>query len=183
MYIGIRNTTYLIPDPRLLIQTWTVGENLYTGTWYPMIQESGTFITPANSNNSYASLTLSALCYNGSNVPLYSASTCALLDTPLGESALCMYAGYNTSISSLGATFNVQRSSDNEVLEKMGDANGDGIININDVTILQLDWGDHCNYTAYQTAWQSWGPHIVDFNGDGSINIQDVTILEQYWGE
>jgi len=54
---------------------------------------------------------------------------------------------------------------------KSGDANGDGAVNISDLSILGDTWGQ--NVTANTSA---------DFNGDGVVNIGDLSILGDNWG-
>lgn len=55
---------------------------------------------------------------------------------------------------------------------KTGDINGDGAININDLSILSNNW----NKTG-ATASQG------DLNGDGAVNINDLSILSSNWGK
>ncbi|MFI5240411.1 MAG: dockerin type I domain-containing protein [Candidatus Saccharimonadia bacterium] len=52
-----------------------------------------------------------------------------------------------------------------------GDANGDGVVNITDLSILASNWG------ATGATWAQG-----DFNGDGVVNILDLSILATNWG-
>lgn len=63
-----------------------------------------------------------------------------------------------------------------------GDSNGDGIVNVNDVTYLQLhisgrvnDDGSSLINTENKAIFDS-----VDMNKDGKIDVQDVTALQIY---
>jgi hypothetical protein len=53
-----------------------------------------------------------------------------------------------------------------------GDANLDGLININDITLL-IEW-------LYQGGWWPPDPECGDVNDDGIINILDITYLIAY---
>ncbi len=55
---------------------------------------------------------------------------------------------------------------------KAGDINGDGSVNLNDLSILSSNW----NKTG-MTAAQG------DLNGDGSINLNDLSILSSNWNK
>ena len=50
----------------------------------------------------------------------------------------------------------------------LGDANGDGKVDINDLTIVQANYGKTTGMT-----WQTG-----DFNGDGKVDINDLTIIQ-----
>ncbi|MCH7541724.1 hypothetical protein IH981_03040, partial [Patescibacteria group bacterium] len=52
--------------------------------------------------------------------------------------------------------------------KKLGDINGDGKINIRDLSILLFRWR-----TKYVNA---------DFNGDGKVDIRDLSVLLSRWG-
>ena len=54
-----------------------------------------------------------------------------------------------------------------------GDANGDGSVDISDLTVLSQNWED---YSEVKTWAQG------DFNGSGYVDISDLTLLSQYWG-
>ena len=53
------------------------------------------------------------------------------------------------------------------------DLNKDGLINISDVVVIGLHWG--------QTGAHGWIPQ--DLNNDGVINIGDVVVIGLHWGE
>ena len=59
---------------------------------------------------------------------------------------------------------------------KTGDADGDGVVNINDVTAIQ-------RHVAEFEALEDLQAKAADVNGDGSITIEDATILQQYLAE
>jgi len=50
----------------------------------------------------------------------------------------------------------------------LGDVNGDGVVNVNDILMLIVAWGpcDGC---------------IEDLNGDGTVNVSDLILLISYW--
>jgi hypothetical protein len=52
-----------------------------------------------------------------------------------------------------------------------GDANGDGRVNIKDMTPIQLNW--------LKTV--PMAPASADLNGDGFINIKDAAFVQVYW--
>ena len=54
-----------------------------------------------------------------------------------------------------------------------GDANGDGSVDISDLTVLSQNWED---YSEVKTWAQG------DFNGSGYVDIGDLTLLSHYWG-
>jgi hypothetical protein len=50
-----------------------------------------------------------------------------------------------------------------------GDANGDGHVNISDLSILSSTWLSNSDLRA-------------DFNNDNIVNIQDLSIMATNWG-
>ena len=54
-----------------------------------------------------------------------------------------------------------------------GDANGDGTVDISDLTVLSQNWED---YSEVKTWAQG------NFNGDDYVDISDLTLLSHYWG-
>ena len=54
-----------------------------------------------------------------------------------------------------------------------GDANGDGRVDINDLTMLLTNYG--------KTAGMGWS--TGDFNGDGNVDINDLTIVLTNFGK
>ena len=59
-----------------------------------------------------------------------------------------------------------------------GDVNGDGKINLTDVTMLKRYWSNYNQATGTSTIKVQPG---ADCNGDGKINLTDVTMLKRYW--
>jgi peptidoglycan/xylan/chitin deacetylase (PgdA/CDA1 family) len=55
---------------------------------------------------------------------------------------------------------------------KPGDANGDGLVNIKDATIVSLNWGKTVIGAAQG-----------DLNGDGTVNIKDATLISLNWSK
>jgi hypothetical protein len=62
-----------------------------------------------------------------------------------------------------------------EELRKMGDVNGDGIIDMKDVDIMRATFGS-------TPGSPNWNP-ACDLNGDGVVNIKDATILGTNYGQ
>lgn len=58
------------------------------------------------------------------------------------------------------------------LVAKAGDVNGDNLVNIQDATIVSLNW----NKTAATRA-------MGDVSGDGVVNIQDATIISLNWSK
>ena len=52
-----------------------------------------------------------------------------------------------------------------------GDANGDGLVNASDASILSSNW-----LTTLGATWTQ-----ADFNGDGAVNDIDATLLAANW--
>ena len=59
---------------------------------------------------------------------------------------------------------------------KLGDASGDGIVNINDVTVIQ-------RYLAELETLEGIYLHAADANQDGTVDIADATIIQMYLAE
>ena len=59
---------------------------------------------------------------------------------------------------------------------KLGDANGDGHVNINDVTLIQ-------RYKADMETLEGINFHAADVDGEGIVSIEDATILQRYFAE
>ena len=55
----------------------------------------------------------------------------------------------------------------------LGDANGDGVVNITDATLIQ-------KHIAEIETLTSDGILVSDVDGDGSVNIKDATIIQKY---
>ncbi len=60
----------------------------------------------------------------------------------------------------------------NTTPSKPGDANGDGLVNIKDATLVSLNWGK-----SGMTLAQG------DLSGDGIVNIKDATLVSLNWGK
>ena len=58
----------------------------------------------------------------------------------------------------------------------LGDADGDGVVNINDVTTIQ-------RHVAEFEVLEDLQAKAADVNGDGSITIEDATLVQQYLAE
>ena len=58
----------------------------------------------------------------------------------------------------------------------LGDANLDGIVNINDVTEIQRNLAEYISLSKTAKA-------NADFNQDGSITIEDCTSMQHYLAE
>lgn len=61
-------------------------------------------------------------------------------------------------------------------IHKSGDINGDDMVNVSDVTMLQRYLADMCDLYDEQRA-------IADTNADGSVDILDATYLQMYLAE
>ena len=59
-----------------------------------------------------------------------------------------------------------------EPVVTLGDLNGDGIVNINDVTVLQRGLAEFEDLTEEQIA-------VADTNGDGRVNVKDVAKIQR----
>ena len=59
---------------------------------------------------------------------------------------------------------------------KLGDVNGDGHVNINDVTTIQ-------RYLAELETLEGIYLHAADANQDGTLDISDATTLQMYLAE
>lgn len=60
-----------------------------------------------------------------------------------------------------------------QVVRFPGDANGDGGVDLTDLSMLSSAWG--------QTGSPNFSP--ADFNGDGRVDLTDLSILSSYWGQ
>ena len=59
-----------------------------------------------------------------------------------------------------------------EPVAPLGDLNGDGVVNINDVTVLQRGLAEFEDLTEAQIA-------VADTNGDGRVNVKDVAKIQR----
>ena len=55
----------------------------------------------------------------------------------------------------------------------LGESNGDGMVNINDVTLIQ-------EYNVELEALSDRQQKLADYNGDGIIDITDATAIQLY---
>ena len=58
-------------------------------------------------------------------------------------------------------------------LQKSPDINGDGIVNVLDITILAMAWQTSAGEPKYD--------YRCDLNNDGVVNVLDITILAMAW--
>ncbi len=58
---------------------------------------------------------------------------------------------------------------------KIGDANGDGYVNVGDLQAVVTAWGSND-----QGGWWNWDPDC-DFNNDGYITVGDLQVLVVHW--
>ena len=59
---------------------------------------------------------------------------------------------------------------------KLGDANGDGYVNVNDVTAIQ-------RHAAELEPLEGINFHAADINGDGNVSVDDATELQRFLAE
>ena len=59
---------------------------------------------------------------------------------------------------------------------KLGDANGDGYVNVNDVTVIQ-------RHAAELELLEGINFHAADINGDGNVSVDDATELQRFLAE
>ena len=59
---------------------------------------------------------------------------------------------------------------------KLGDANGDGYVNVNDVTAIQ-------RHAAELELLEGINFHAADINGDGNVSVDDATELQRFLAE
>ena len=83
---------------------------------------------------------------------------------------------YTTYASSL---YNGLQASTSETtaVSQAGDFNGDGIVNVNDVTIFVIAYNNYWSHQPYN--------QLSDMNNDGTINVNDITLFvlayNQFW--
>lgn len=54
----------------------------------------------------------------------------------------------------------------------LGDANGDGVVNIFDIVLIKANWGESV----------ATNPFSGDVNNDGVVNILDIVLVTANWG-
>ncbi|RLG71251.1 MAG: hypothetical protein DRO11_04875 [Methanobacteriota archaeon] len=62
-----------------------------------------------------------------------------------------------------------------------GDANGDGVVNILDATMVGLRWYDSCECGDYCWEGQDMADR-ADLNNDCKVNVLDGVIIGANWG-
>lgn len=91
-----------------------------------------------------------------------------------GSPNVVIYCYYNSYAHTFAKTQNIPYVLlDNALL---GDANGDGSVNINDVTAIQ-------RFKADMEVIEGINLHAADVNGDGDVTIEDATILQRFFAE
>ncbi len=106
------------------------------------------------------------LTRNGTTVATLSGSTLSYTD--VGLTATTTYTYTLVALDAAGNTSGAANLSASTQTAKTGDLNGDGSVNITDLSIFLTYWG-----TSNSTA---------DINHDGTVNITDLSILLTYWG-
>ncbi len=121
-------------------------------------------------------------------IPAYAFANCASLtrvNIPAGVSSIDSTAFVNDPNLTLGVyygsfayTYAKENNFSYVLLDgvKHGDANGDGNVNINDVTAIQRDLAELEKLNELQAL-------AADINGDGIVDIADATALQQYLAE
>ena len=109
-----------------------------------------------------------AFLYNGSMTDLN-----ALISPSLGWTLTYAYA-VNAAGQIAGVGTNASGQTDALLLTPQipGDANLDGTVDINDLTVVLSNYG-----ARGATWWQG------DFNGDGKVDINDLTIVLSHYGQ
>ncbi|MBK8022952.1 MAG: hypothetical protein IPK19_16385 [Chloroflexi bacterium] len=88
-----------------------------------------------------------------------------------------IWVKHELSLSSSVANVTLLEGSNDVVIPilRMGDANGDNVINIQDFSLLAAAFGSSNGQAAYNPA--------VDFNGDSLVNIADFSLLAASFGQ
>jgi chitodextrinase len=107
---------------------------------------------------------------NGTKVGTSSGATYS--DTGLSPNTTYTYtvSAYDAAGNTSAASSSVQATTLTGPAAIVGDLNGDGVVNIVDLSILLSHWGN-----THATASQG------DLNGDGVVNIVDLSILLSHW--
>ena len=121
-------------------------------------------------------------------VPAYSFAECQNLsrvDIPATVTSIAPTAFYNDPNLNLGVYYGsagyeyaVEQNIPYVLLDgvKLGDANGDGSVNINDVTSIQ-------RHLAELEILEGIYLHAADANQDGTVDIADATVIQMYLAE
>ena len=105
------------------------------------------------------------ILYNGSNICLFYGSN-SWSYTLLGHIDGLLQEELRTFLKAGESNIRVTLSLSDEATSRAGDVNGDGNVNITDVTIL-----------ISMVLTDATPTHGADVNGDGAVNISDVTGL------
>lgn len=107
------------------------------------------------------------------------------IDIPKKVTAIAKSSFYNCASLTLGVWYEsygynyaVENNIPHTLLDgvKLGDASGDGSVNINDVTMIQ-------RYLAELETLEGIYLHAADANQDGTVDIADATIIQMYLAE
>lgn len=101
-------------------------------------------------------------------------SVTSISDTAFAHSSPTFYIYYNSYAHTYALDNNIPYVLIDGV--KLGDANGDGSVNINDVTAIQ-------RYLAELETLEGIYLHAADANQDGTLDISDATSLQMYLAE
>lgn len=105
--------------------------------------------------------------YDNDTAPPYASIAWNTTSVADGAHTLTLHAFDAAGNEGNSQTVTVQVRNTSTPTPLVGDVNGDGHINITDLSILNSHWGT--SYTA------------ADFNHDGTINITDLSILLSHW--
>jgi peptidoglycan/xylan/chitin deacetylase (PgdA/CDA1 family) len=116
----------------------------------------------------------SAVRYDATNVNSIRVKNANFIYKPTSAAVVAarVYINVQGNGGITGYMDNLQMFAQTAVATKPGDANGDGVINIKDATLVSLNWGK-TGVTAAQG----------DLNGDGTVNIKDATLVSLNWGK
>lgn len=95
-------------------------------------------------------------------------------DTAFARSYPTLYVYFNSYAYQYAKDNNIPYKLLDEI--KLGDANGDGNVNINDVTYIQMKTAEYVVFNELQLT-------AADVNGDGVVSIEDATLIQQYLAE
>ena len=143
---------------------------------------------PAQCFNRCSSLSTVYLPSNLETIGNLAFANCAYLDdvyipssvTYISDSAfmnsnyVCLHVSYNSYAHKYALENNINYTLLDGV--KLGDANGDGSVNINDVTTIQ-------RHLAELETLEGIYLHAADANQDGTVDISDATIIQMYLAE
>jgi cellulose 1,4-beta-cellobiosidase len=93
--------------------------------------------------------------------------------TTFTDTGLTAGTSYTYTVAANDAAGNISAQSASLIVKTaivLGDANGDGHVNISDLSILAATWQSKTDLRA-------------DFNHDGIVNVSDLSILAANWGK